>query len=231
MNNRHWLGSHFGYLENLFAGRARRAGAGQRRDGAGHGYAIKRGSPLGVRRIYEDRPAPVGGYSGNREPAIIVRGCFVAVWVAAIDHLRAFDRRAALLNSHDAGERDERLALADKYGGWAASGEIDVMEFFGNTKNYSTHIYITNSTLESTKPVPVNQSGGNAGDIVPLVVNYSFHGILGVVTSPGGESTFGYCLGQGNCNFLNPPNRTTAYPNGLGDQCTAFDDPSVVDEV
>jgi len=43
-------------------------------------------------------------------------------------------------------------------------GEIDIMEFFGNTTNYSTHIYITNNTLESTKPVPSNQSGGNAGD-------------------------------------------------------------------
>jgi hypothetical protein len=43
-------------------------------------------------------------------------------------------------------------------------GEIDVMEFFGDTTTYSTHIYITNNTLESTKPVPANQSGGNAGD-------------------------------------------------------------------
>jgi beta-glucanase (GH16 family) len=43
-------------------------------------------------------------------------------------------------------------------------GEIDMMEFFGDTTSYSTHIYITNSTLESTKPVPANQSGGNAGD-------------------------------------------------------------------
>lgn len=43
-------------------------------------------------------------------------------------------------------------------------GEIDMMEFFGDTENYSTHIYITDNTLESTKPVPSSHSGGNAGD-------------------------------------------------------------------
>jgi hypothetical protein len=43
-------------------------------------------------------------------------------------------------------------------------GEIDIMEFFGDTTKYSTHIYIKDSTLQSDKPVPANQSGGNAGD-------------------------------------------------------------------
>jgi beta-glucanase (GH16 family) len=43
-------------------------------------------------------------------------------------------------------------------------GEIDVMEFFGDTKKYSTHLYITDNTLESTKPVPDDHSGGDAGD-------------------------------------------------------------------
>ena len=43
-------------------------------------------------------------------------------------------------------------------------GEYDIMEFFGDTTKYSTHLYITTNTLQSTKPVPANQSGGNAGD-------------------------------------------------------------------
>jgi hypothetical protein len=47
-----------------------------------------------------------------------------------------------------------------------AYGEIDMMEFFGNTTQYSTHIYFGDNLpyLESNKAVPANQSGGNAGD-------------------------------------------------------------------
>jgi beta-glucanase (GH16 family) len=45
-------------------------------------------------------------------------------------------------------------------------GEIDVMEFFGNTTQYSTHIHFGGSipSLESNKAVPLSHSGGNAGD-------------------------------------------------------------------
>jgi hypothetical protein len=45
-------------------------------------------------------------------------------------------------------------------------GEIDLMEFFGNTTQYSTHVHFGGSitSLESNKAVPATQSGGNAGD-------------------------------------------------------------------
>jgi hypothetical protein len=45
-------------------------------------------------------------------------------------------------------------------------GEIDVMEFFGNTNQYSTHIYFGDGfpSIESNKAVPASHSGGNAGD-------------------------------------------------------------------
>jgi len=45
-------------------------------------------------------------------------------------------------------------------------GEIDLMEFFGNTTQYSTHIYFGGSlpAIESNKAVPPSHSGGNAGD-------------------------------------------------------------------
>ncbi|HEY6556139.1 MAG TPA: family 16 glycosylhydrolase [Polyangiaceae bacterium] len=45
-------------------------------------------------------------------------------------------------------------------------GEIDVMEFFGNTNQYSTHIYFGDGlpSLEANKAVPASHSGGNAGD-------------------------------------------------------------------
>jgi beta-glucanase (GH16 family) len=43
-------------------------------------------------------------------------------------------------------------------------GEIDMMEEFGNSSTYNTHIYTSGSTLASVKPVPANQSGGNAGE-------------------------------------------------------------------
>ena len=45
-------------------------------------------------------------------------------------------------------------------------GEIDVMEFFGNTTQYSTHIHFGGSipSIESNKAVPSSHSGGNAGD-------------------------------------------------------------------
>jgi hypothetical protein len=45
-------------------------------------------------------------------------------------------------------------------------GEIDMMEFFGNTNQYNTHLHFGGSipSLSSAKPVPVNHSGGNAGD-------------------------------------------------------------------
>jgi len=42
-------------------------------------------------------------------------------------------------------------------------GEIDLMEFFGNTTQYSTHLFPGTETLESTKPVPSGQ-GGNAAN-------------------------------------------------------------------
>jgi beta-glucanase (GH16 family) len=45
-------------------------------------------------------------------------------------------------------------------------GEIDIMEFFGNTTQYSTHIHFGGSlpSIESDKAVPSSHSGGNAGD-------------------------------------------------------------------
>ena len=45
-------------------------------------------------------------------------------------------------------------------------GEIDVMEFFGNTTQYSTHIHFGGSlpSLSIDKAVPASHSGGNAGD-------------------------------------------------------------------
>ena len=45
-------------------------------------------------------------------------------------------------------------------------GEIDMMEFFGNTTEYSTHIHFGDGipSIESNKAVPSSHSGGNAGD-------------------------------------------------------------------
>jgi len=45
-------------------------------------------------------------------------------------------------------------------------GEIDMMEFFGNTEEYSTHIYFGGNItgLESYEDVPASHSGGDAGD-------------------------------------------------------------------
>ncbi|HMJ12405.1 MAG TPA: family 16 glycosylhydrolase [Polyangiaceae bacterium] len=45
-------------------------------------------------------------------------------------------------------------------------GEIDVIEFFGNTTQYSTHVYFGDGlpSLEANKAVPTSHSGGNAGD-------------------------------------------------------------------
>jgi hypothetical protein len=45
-------------------------------------------------------------------------------------------------------------------------GEIDMMEFFGNTNTYNTHIHFGGSlsSLSSIKAVPTSHSGGNAGD-------------------------------------------------------------------
>src|SRR5262245_32686574 len=107
-------GCQSGYLENLLAGRASCAGARQRRDRAGDCYAIDGRSRLRVRSIYEDHPASVSRNSRNRESALLVRDGFEAVWITAIDYGRAFHRRAALLDSHNAGERDERLTLAQQ---------------------------------------------------------------------------------------------------------------------
>jgi hypothetical protein len=45
-------------------------------------------------------------------------------------------------------------------------GEIDIMEFFGDTTKYNTHIHFGGSlpSLSSIKSVPASHSGGNAGD-------------------------------------------------------------------
>src|SRR5262249_32000830 len=46
-------------------------------------------------------------------------------------------------------------------------GEIDMMEFFGDTTQYNTHIFYGSdcpNCLQSELPVPASQSGGNAGD-------------------------------------------------------------------
>jgi len=45
-------------------------------------------------------------------------------------------------------------------------GEIDLMEFFGNTTQYSTHLHFGGNipSLESNKTVPASHSGGDAGD-------------------------------------------------------------------
>jgi beta-glucanase (GH16 family) len=45
-------------------------------------------------------------------------------------------------------------------------GEIDLMEFFGDTTQYSTHLHFGGNipSLESNKAVPASHSGGDAGD-------------------------------------------------------------------
>jgi hypothetical protein len=99
------------------------------------------------------------------------------------------------------------------------------------------HVFATSSTLtdhpgaNSHWQLQFTLIGGNPGDIVPLAIEYSFHGILGPLTAGQSGADFQYCLAsaltQGGCNFLNPSDRTTGFLNGLGDQCTAFGDLSI----